>query len=70
MLTEIEFLGIPLSKIGVIMMGATAISESISPLVEQVKELGMAGVSLPSINFENAGFRGELAARIAEELYL
>ena len=68
MLTEIEFLGIPLSKIGVIMMGT--ISESISPLVEQVKELGMAGVSLPSINFENAGFRGELAARIAEELYL
>ena len=33
MLTEIEFLGIPLSKISIIMMGATAISGSISPLI-------------------------------------
>ena len=36
----------------------------------KVKDLGMAGVTLFSINCENEEYRGELAKRVAEELYL
>lgn len=67
MLIELDFLGIPLSKI-VIMMTLPS-SDGISQIVGQVKELGMAGVSLYSINMENSSFRGELAQRVAEALY-
>ena len=67
MLTEIDFLGIPLSKIGIMMNLPSP--DSISQMVGQVKELGMAGVSLFSINSENSGFRGELAQRVAQALY-
>ena len=72
-LTEIDFLGIPLSKIGILMgqgWGHLPSSESLSEIVGQVKELGMAGVSLFSINSENSQFRGAFAARVAETLYL
>ena len=64
-----NFVGIPLSKIG-IMMGYVPSSDSITEIVGQVKELGLAGVSLFSINWENIGYRGELAQRVAEALYL
>merc|ERR1712150_11206 len=67
-LTEINFLGVPLSKIG-LMIGYFNI-DSVSEIVDQVKELGLAGVSLFSINSENESYRGELAQRIAEALYL
>ena len=73
MLTDINFLGIPMSKIGIMMTQSwedLPSSESISQIVGQVKELGMAGVSLYSINSENSEFRGALAARVAETLYL
>jgi len=73
MLTDINFLGIPMSKIGIMMSQSwedLPSSESISQIVGQVKELGLAGVSLFSINSENSEFRGALAARIAETLYL
>ena len=36
----------------------------------KVKDLGMAGMTLFSINSENEDYRGELARRVAEELYL
>ena len=36
----------------------------------KVKDLGLAGVTLFSINSENEEYRGELARRVAEELYL
>ena len=68
MLTDINFLGIPMSKIGIMMTQSwedLPSSESISQIVGQVKELGMAGVSLYSINSENSEFRGALAARVA-----
>ena len=68
-LAEMNFVGIPLSKIG-IMMGYVPSSDSITEIVGQVKELGLAGVSLFSINWENSGYRGELAQRVAEALYL
>jgi len=67
MLIELDFLGIPLSKIGIMM--ALPSSDSIDQIVGQVKELGMAGVSLYSINAENESFRGELAQTVAEALY-
>ena len=70
MLIEFEFLGIPLSKIGIMMgWGEELSSDSIYKIVRQVKELGMAGVSLHSINWENENFRGELAEMVAEALY-
>merc|ERR1711934_297035 len=56
MLMELDFLGIPLSKIGIMM--ALPSSDSIDQIVGQVKELGMAGDSLYSINAENESFRG------------
>ena len=67
MRTEISTLGIPMSKIGIMMNLPSP--ESISQVVGQVKELGMAGVSLFSINSENSLFRGELAQRVAQALY-
>jgi len=70
MLIELDFLGIPLSKIGIMMgWGEFPSSDSINSIVGQVKELGLAGVSLFSINWENTSFRGELAQRVAEALY-
>ena len=68
-LAEIEFLGIPLSKFG-IMMAYNPSPDTISQTVEQVKALGLSGLSLFSINLENREFRGELARRVAEALYL
>jgi len=70
MLIELDFLGIPLSKIGIMMgFGRNLTSDAINQIVGQVKELGMAGVSLHSINWENSNFRGELAKTVAESLY-
>jgi len=68
LLLDLDFHGIPLSKIG-IMINAKTNSDSINQIVGQVKELGMAGVSLYSINMENQMFRGELAKTVAETLY-
>ena len=46
-------------------------NSSISIIISiKVKDLGMAGVTLFSINSENEEYRGELARRVAEELYL
>merc|ERR1712110_719916 len=60
MLIEFDFLGIPLSKIGIMMgWGELLSSDGIHQIVGQVKELGMAGVSLYSINWENENYRGE-----------
>ena len=66
-LTETLLLGILLSKVGEY---PDTLGESASPMVSQVNELGMAGVSLFSISQENCWFRGELKTRVAEELYL
>ena len=70
MLIELDFLGIPLRKIGIMIgWGGFPSSDIINQIVGQVKELGMAGVSLHSINMENESFRGELAKTVAEALY-
>ena len=70
MLIEFDFLGLPLSKIGIMMgWGELLSSDGIHQIVGQVKELGMAGVSLYSINWENENYRGELAQMVAEALY-
>jgi len=67
-LADLELHNIPLSKIGLLTTRMTM--DLIGPIVDQVKDLGMAGVTLFSINSENEEYRGELARRVAEELYL
>merc|ERR1719219_1951626 len=63
-LTDIDFHGIPMSKIGIMLNLPDP--DKITEIVEQVKVLGMAGVSLFSINSENSEYRGALAQRVAE----
>ena len=46
------------------------VTEQAQRVVEQVKELGMTGVTLFSINKENERYRGEYARSLAETLYL
>ena len=60
-------IGNPLSKVGQYL---DTLGESASPIVSQVNELGMAELSLFGISYENCWIRGELATRVAEELYL
>ena len=55
----------------IIKITSNSSNSSISIIISiKVKDLGMAGVTLFSINSENEEYRGELARRVAEELYL
>ena len=55
----------------IIKITSNSSNSSISIIISiKVKDLGLAGVTLFSINSENEEYRGELARRVAEELYL
>ena len=55
----------------IIKITSNSSNSSLSIIISiKVKDLGMAGVTLFSINSENEEYRGELARRVAEELYL
>ena len=45
-------------------------NEEVEAVVTLVKERGLAGVSLTSINMENNEYRGAFARMVAELLYL
>ena len=64
--------GVPLSKVGVILRNEFAEYEVpvVAAAVEKIKERGLAGLSLFSINKENNRFQGEFARTVAELLYL
>ena len=62
--------GIPLSKVGVIIDDYEYEVPVVTAAVEKIKERGLAGLSLFSINKENNMFRGEFARTVAELLYL
>jgi hypothetical protein len=66
---RIKFLGIPMDKLGLMIKGYGSLAPA-KQAVDQVKEMGMAGVTLWSINKENEYYQGELARRVAEWLYL
>ena len=74
-LEAIEALGIPLSKVGAVFVKEG--SEELLPstvemeaAVIKIKERGLAGLSVFSINQENNLFRGAWARMVAELLYL
>jgi hypothetical protein len=68
-LQDIADLDVPLSKIGFMLMYNPS-SDEAKAMVEQVKELGMAGITLFTINKENEQYRGHYARMLAEALYL
>ena len=76
-LAEIELLGIPMGKLGRIVNtgindrpGGWLTTEEVQAVINQVKELGMGGVSLFTINKENEEFKGEYIRMMAESMYL
>ena len=67
-ISQLEMFGVPLSKVG-LLIGLKKM-EVVQDIAHQVKDLGMSGISLFSINKENESFRGEYARMVAEALYL
>jgi len=68
----LEPYNIPLSKIGILLWeraGDFPDTEAVQEAVELVKERGLSGLSLFSINQENERYRGQFARMIAETLY-
>merc|ERR1711892_28538 len=64
-IAQLEMYGIPLSEVGII-MGVGLEMDKVNNIASQVKELGMSGINLFSINKENEMFRGEFAKMVAE----
>ena len=71
-----ENLGIPLSKVGAVLY-PEILGEWIWPSDEQlfwwtgkIRERGLAGLSLFSINKENSQFFGKFVTKVSELLYL
>ena len=63
--------GIPLSKVGVIFSNEYHYEvPEVTVAVEKIKDRGLAGLSLFSINKENNRFQGQFARTVAELLYL
>ena len=68
-IAQLEMFGVPLSKVGVVLVGLPKL-EAVQDIAHQVKELGMSGINLFSINKENESYKGEYARMVAEALYL
>merc|ERR1711892_359559 len=71
-IAQIEMFGVPLNKVGLVMNIDHGVPEldEVQKIASQVKELGLSGINLFSINKENEKFRGEFARMVAEALYL
>merc|ERR1711892_720468 len=61
-IAQLEMYGVPLSKVGIVLRGLPEM-DKVNNIASQVKELGMSGINLFSINKENEKFRGEFAKR-------
>lgn len=71
-LTNLQMYGVPLNKVGLLLWKRTdgiPDSESAKEAAMIVKERGLSGLSLFSINKENERFRGQYARMVAEALY-
>jgi len=71
-LGDLELYNIPLSKIGILLWerdGEFPDTEAVQEAAKLVKERGLSGLSLFSINQENERYRGQFARMIAETLY-
>jgi len=68
-LAQLQRFGVPFSKVGVLLEGVGYESERVREIVNLVKEMGMSGINLFSINKENEEYRGEYAKMIAKALY-
>lgn len=70
--TLLEMYGVPLNKVGLLLWKRTngiPDTESAQEAVKVVKERGLSGLSLFSINKENERFRGQYARMVAGSLY-
>ena len=67
-LAQLQTFGVPFSKVGVI-IGRDHHSEELKEIARLVKELGMSGINLFTINKENEVYRGRYAKMVAEALY-
>jgi len=64
----LERLGVPLSKVGILLTELPDV-EKAQEAVKVVKEMGLSGINLFSINKENESYRGQFAKMVAEALY-
>ena len=60
--------GVPLSKVGILLSGLPDV-ENVHEAVSVVKEMGLSGINLFSINKENEKYRGQFGKMVAETLY-
>ena len=76
-LNDMENLGIPLSKVGAVLYPEIwsewiewPSDEQLVEWTGKIRERGLAGLSLFSINKENSQFYGKFVTKVAELLYL